>query len=472
MIKILFAAFEADPFVKTGGLGDVAGSLPAAVAASRQFDIRVILPKLSAIPKEYVEKMEFITTFSVPLGWRNQYCGLFQLKHKGILYYFLDNEYYFRRGQIYGEFDDGERVAFFSKAILEAIPHLDGFIPDIIHANDWHTALVPVFLNEQFIDIPEYSNIKTIFTIHNLKFQGKFSSVVIGDICGLHGTPAEGQLLSDSHTANFLQGAAIYSDHITTVSPTYAEEICMPYYGEGLDWIFNMRRETLTGLLNGIDYKVWNPEKDPFIPTPFSAESLKDKTANKLALQEELGLEVDAKIPLFVIISRLTEQKGLDLVNYLLPEFRKRPMQLAVLGVGDQEYEHALAYYAGLDSKKFSANIRFDNGLSHRMYAGADVMLVPSRFEPCGLTQMIAMRYGTLPLVRETGGLKDTVHPDNGFSFLTFNADDMLYAVDCALDVFENHKKRWKGMQQKGMGLDFSWKASAKEYRKLYKSLV
>ncbi len=471
MIKVLFTAFEAEPFVKTGGLGDVAGSLPSSVA-STAYDVRVVLPKLSAIPEKYQQKMEFVTTFSVPLGWRSQYCGLFRMKHKGIWFYFLDNEYYFKRDQIYGEFDDGERVAFFSKAVLECILHLDGFIPDIIHCNDWHTALVPVFLKEHYLGIPEFRDIKTVFTIHNLKFQGMYSDFVIGDICGLSDTPAASQLLSDPHTANYLQGAAIYCDEITTVSPTYAEEICMPYYGEGLDWLFNKRRGSLAGILNGIDYKVWNPAKDKEIPVSYDVDSLSKKAENKLRLQEELGLEVSKDIPLFVIISRLTEQKGLDLVNYLLPEFQNRRMQLAVLGVGDEEYEHSFSYYAGIDPQKFSANIRFDNGLSHRMYAGADVMLVPSRFEPCGLTQMIAMRYGTLPLVRETGGLKDTVNPENGFSFQTFNAQDMLYAVDCALDVFYNHKKRWTAMQKKAMNEDFSWKASAKEYRKLYSSLV
>ena len=471
LINILFTAFEADPFMKTGGLGDVAGSLPSAVS-STAYDVRVVLPKLSAIPEKYVKKMEFVTTFSVPLGWRSQYCGLFKMKHKGVIHYFLDNEYYFKRDQVYGEFDDGERVAFFSKAVLECILHLDGFIPDIIHCNDWHTALVPVFLKEQFLGIPEFQKIKTIFTIHNLKFQGMYSDFVIGDICGLSNTPAASQLLSDDHTANYLQGAAIYCDEITTVSPTYAEEICMPYYGEGLDWLFNKRRDSLVGILNGIDYKVWDPAKDKALPVNYDINSLSKKKENKLRLQEELGLEVNADIPLYLIISRLTEQKGLDLVTYLLPEFQKRNMQLAVLGLGDKIYEDAFSWYAVSDSKKFSATIQFAGDLSHRMYAGADVMLVPSRFEPCGLTQMIAMRYGTLPLVRETGGLKDTVHVDNGFSFQTFNAGDMLYAVDCSLDVFFNHKKRWIAMQKQAMSEDYSWKASAKEYRKLYSKLV
>lgn len=471
MIKVLFAAFEAAPFVKTGGLGDVAGSLPAAISTSA-FDVRVILPKLSAIPEKYVKRMEFVGSFSVLLGWRNQYCGLFRLKYKGILYYFLDNEYYFKRDNVYGEFDDGERVAFFSKAILEFILHTDEFVPDIIHCNDWHTALVPVMLREQYKEIPEFERIKTVFTIHNLKFQGKYSDFVIGDICGLGNTPAAAQLISDENTANYLQGAVIYSDRITTVSPSYAEEIRMPYYGEGLDWLFNRRKDVLSGILNGIDYRIWNPAKDKKIAVNYDASSPAKKQENKLLLQKELGLEVNKDIPLFVIISRLTEQKGLDLVNYLLPKFQQRSMQLAVLGIGDKKYENAFLHYAGIDPQKFSASIEFNTDFGHRMYAGADVVLMPSRFEPCGLTQMIAMRYGALPLVRETGGLKDTVHEDNGFSFLNFNAHDMLYAVDCALDIWFNRKRRWRAMQKQAMTEDYSWKASAREYRKLYREII
>lgn len=416
--------------------------------------------------------MTFLTSFSVQLGWRSQYCGLFRLKHQGIFFYFLDNEYYFKRDQVYGEYDDGERVAFFSKAVLDSIPYLDGFVPDIIHCNDWHTALVPVFLKELYREDPVYARIRTVFSIHNLKFQGRFSDFVIGDICGLHETPAATQLLCDEHTANFLQGASLYADRISTVSPTYAEEICMPYYGEDLDWIFTKRKKDLSGILNGIDYKDWNPAKDKFLPVNYDIASIEKKAENKRRLQEELGLEVDETIPLFTIISRLTEQKGLDLVTYLLPEFQKRRMQLAVLGVGDARYEEAFSYYAEIDTKRFSAKICFDNALSHRLYAGADVMLVPSRFEPCGLTQMIAMRYGTLALVRETGGLKDTVHTNNGFTFQTFNAHDMLFAVDCALDVYQDHKRRWRNMQKRAMSEDFSWKSSAKEYRKLYDEVL
>ncbi len=471
MIKILFAAFEADPFVKTGGLGDVAGSLPGAVASSA-YDIRVVLPKLSVIPEKFVKKMEFITTFSVPLCWRKQHCGLFRLKHKGIVYYFLDNEYYFKRDRVYGEYDDAERVAFFSKAVVESLLHMEDYVPDIIHCNDWHTAILPVFLREQFMQIPDLAKIKTIFTIHNLQFQGKFPSSVISDVCGLYNTPAETQLISDPGTANFLQGAAIYSDAITAVSPTYAQEICTPYYGEGLNWIFNKRSDSLYGILNGIDYKVWDPASDKFLPVNYKEDSLAKKMENKLLLQKELGLKEDPDIPLFVIISRLTEQKGLDLVMHLLPKLEELPLQLAVLGVGEYHFEEAFSYYAHKHPEKFAAEIRFDNGLSHRMYAGADVMLVPSRFEPCGLTQMIAMHYGTLPLVRETGGLKDTVDSSKGFSFEAYEPEALLDAINTALDVWNDHKRKWVTMQKKGMAQDFSWKASAKEYRKLYSNLM
>ena len=457
--------------MKTGGLGDVAGSLPSAVTSS-DYEVRVILPKLSVIPESFVKKMEFVTKFSVPLGWRVQYCGLFRLKYKGIQYYFLDNEYYFKRRQVYGEYDDVERAAFFSKAVPEALLHIEDYVPDIIHANDWHTAMVPVFLKEHFKEVEAFAKIRTIFTIHNLKFQGRFSDMVIGDILGLSDTPAEIALLSDPCTANYMKGACLYSDRITTVSPTYAEEICTPDYGEGLDWIFTERKAALSGILNGIDTAAWDPADDKEIPVLFDVSRLAKKKENKRSLQKELGLKVDEETPLFVIISRLTEQKGLDLVKASLPALRERKLQLAVLGVGEPQYEDVFSQYAIEYPQQFAAQIRFDNGLSHRMYAGADVMLVPSRFEPCGLTQMIAMRYGTLPLVRETGGLKDTVNAGNGFSFADYDAEELLQTVDRVLDLYYLHKKTWVEMQKTAMEEDFSWKSSAKEYRRLYSSLL
>ncbi len=475
--SILFTAFEAAPFSKTGGLGDVAGSLPYYVN-SRKFDIRVVLPKLSAIPEEFTSEMEFLCDFNVQLGWRNQYCGLYKLVRDGLTFYFLDNEYYFKRANIYGEFDDGERVAFFSKAVLDAIPHLEGFRPDIIHANDWHTAMVPVFLRECYMKKRLYSRIRTVFTIHNLKFQGNYDPFMIGDVLGLHGTPAEGQLLSNGRL-NYLKGACVYSDMVTTVSPTYAREICTDYYGEGLNWLFSKRADSLVGILNGIDYKVYDPAKDKSIAANFSASDLKGKTACKLALQKYLGLPADPDIPLFCLVSRLTEQKGLDLVNYMLPELARRNMQLAILGVGSHEYEEAFRFYANACPTKIAACLTFSEELSHRFFAGGDVLLMPSRFEPCGLSQMMAMRYGCLPLVRETGGLRDSVVPYNrftsegtGFSFANFNAHELLGTVDLALDVYANNRQGWITMQEAAMKTDFSWKSSAEKYQKMYLDLL
>ena len=520
-MQILFTAFEADPFMKTGGLADVAGSMPAAVKALKggeEADIRVMLPKYSGIPEKYKEQMQFLTYFYVDLSWRHEYCGILSLEHKGVTYYFLDSEKYFYRNQLYGDNDDCERMAFFSKACLEACLYLDGFDPDIIHCNDWHTALVPVYLRE-FYQETSLAKAKTIFTIHNLKFQGIYDPYVIGDTLGLHNTPADAQLRQwrdYSCCANFMLGACTYTDWITTVSPSYADEIRTPYYGEGLDWLFNMRRDSLSGILNGIDYEVWNPKTDPFLtggpadaacvgggadaayegggadsayegggakkkagkkgPAPvytnYGPRSLGKKVGNKLALQKELGLTVDPDIPMYAVISRLTEQKGLDLVTYLLPHIAQAGMQLVVLGIGDGHFEEAFSWYAHQYPDKISAQIKFDNSLSHKLYAAADVMLIPSRFEPCGLTQLIAMKYACLPLVRETGGLKDTVNSGNGFSFLTFNADDMKYALDCSLDIWYNNRAEWLNKQKQAVSADYSWESSAKVYKELYLKLL
>lgn len=493
-IKVLFAAFEAAPFVFTGGLGEVAGSLPVAINNSN-YEVRVIMPKLKQIPDEFVEDMKYICNFYVSLGWRNEYCGLFSLKRKGVTFYFLDNEKYFHRNNVYGEFDDGERMAFYSKAVLESIMYMPNFAPDIIHANDWHASLIPVFLREHYQAIGEFRNMKTLFTIHNLKFQGKYSSSVIGDVCGLAGTPAYIQLISEKDTANYLQGGAIYSDWVSTVSPSYAEEICMSYYGEGLDWVFAKRKgNSLSGILNGISTTVYDPETDEALEVNFGVEDLHNKTKNKLELQAELGLEQNEDTPLFIVISRLTEQKGLDLLTYNLPHIAECNMQLAVLGVGDHKYEEAFGWYAHRYPQKIAFRKEFNGPLSHRMYAGADALLMPSRFEPCGLAQMIAMRYGTLPIVRETGGLKDSVTAyyifdqvtdefgnitryDNadiadGFSFETFNADDLMNTIYHALHMWFNDRAIWNGMMKNAMKEDFSWKRSAKEYQELYSKLL
>lgn len=476
-MQILYTAFEATPFFKSGGLGDVAGSLPGYISGTR-YDIRVMLPKLNVIPERFLKRMEFMGSFEVPLSWRKQYCGLFKLRYKGLTYYFIDNEHYFHRNYPYGEFDDGERIAFFSKAILESLIHIPDFEPDIVHCNDWHTALVPVFLREFYRHIPKLSRIKTVFTVHNLKYQGMYSEFVLGDVLGLHNTPAAHQLMYGSSAVNYLQGALRYSDRLTTVSPSYAEEITTPYYGEGMNGIFRERRNILTGILNGIDNKKYDPASDKNLYYQFDIESLKNKTKNKLAFQKEYGLAEDAKIPLFCIISRLTEQKGMDLVNHILSRLVERNMQLVVLGIGDKKYEDAFKWYAAHYGDKVVALCTFDEPLSHKIYGCSDVLLMPSRFEPCGLSQMFAMRYATLPLVRETGGLKDSVMPYNkftgqgtGFSFSNYNADELLGCIDAALEVWEK-PNTWKKLQENAMTADFSWRVSANRYRALYRDML
>ena len=476
--KILFAAFEASPFIKTGGLGDVSGALPVHLK-NDEFDARVILPLISSIPEEYKSRMKFVTSYEVPLGWRNQYCGLFTLMKGGVKYYFLDNEYYFDRRQVYGEFDDAERVAFFSKAVLETVRYIEkNFRPDIIHCNDWHTALIPVYLKELYKDDPLFEQIRTVFTIHNLKFQGMFSSYVTGDVCGLGGTPAEEEM-RHFDTVNFLKGAVIYSDAVTTVSPTYAEEICTARYGEGLEGLFQEMHSKLSGLINGIDLDNYDPETDKAIAVNYSGKTLGKKVQNKLALQRELGLEEDPDVPLFAMVSRLTTQKGANLIAELMPESRERKMQLAVLGTGEYLYEHAIADFAYHNQSRFAARIAFDEKLSRRYYAGADVFLMPSDFEPCGLAQMISMRYGTLPLVRETGGLKDTVkgywdygNTANGFSFKDFDANGLRSAVDLAIGLWYDQKDTWQELQQNAVRTHFGWEESAEKYRKLYDKLL
>ena len=476
-MKVLFAAFECAPFLKTGGLGDVAGALPAALKTD-DTDCRVILPLLSQIPAKYKEKMTFVEHYDVDLGWRKQYCGLFTMRMGGVTYYFLDNEYYFKRAAIYGEFDDGERVAFFSIAVLETIRHIaKNFKPDILHTNDWHTALIPVFLREKYNGDRLYDRIKTVFTIHNLKFQGQYNPYMTGDVLGLHETPAEGQMIHDG-AINYLQGAVIYSDAVTTVSPTYAEEICGQECGEGLEGLFQSRKYKLSGIINGIDNKSYDPATDKALVVNYDASSLKKKRENKLALQKEMGLNEDPGVPVFGMVGRLTTQKGANLVSDLMSEFMKRNMQVVVLGTGDHVYEEALGQAAVASGGKVSASISFNEALARRIYAGADVFLMPSLFEPCGLAQMISMRYGTLPLVRETGGLKDTVRgyweygdDADGFSFKDFDANGLLAAVDLALSLWFDHHDTWKQLQQNATAMHFGWEESAEQYRKLYRSL-
>lgn len=478
-LQVLYAIFEAEPFIKTGGLGDVGGSLPNAVCRLG-VDMRVILPKVSSIDESYRKKMKKIAEFTVPLSWRNQYCGIEQLKHKGVTYYFVDNEYYFKRDYPYGYDDDGERIAFFSKAVLECLQHIPNFSPEVIHCNDWHTALAPVFLREHYMELPEYRKIKTVMSVHNLKFQGVFSKHLLGDALGLDDRKNAVDQLSYGDAVNYLQGGLYYSDRITTVSPTYAEEICSSWYGENLDGIFRQRNSVLSGILNGIDTYRNSPGRDDNLIQKYNASTVKrGKAANKAALQQELGLAVRDDVPLIAFISRLTEQKGLDLLTHILEELLCEDIQLVVLGVGDRKYEDTFRYFQSVMPDKISACITFDLSLSSKLYAAADMLLMPSQFEPCGLSQMIAMRYGTVPIVRETGGLKDTVIDfrqddkyGNGFSFANYNAHELLFTVKDAVNVYQNDIISWMAVRKNAMKRDFSWKESAKKYIALYEELV
>lgn len=476
-MNVVFASAEAAPFVKTGGLGDVAGSLPAALQKAGA-NVIVMVPLYGTISDEYKNKMEHVAEFYVSLGWRNEYCGLERLVHNGVTYLFVDNKRYFDRDYPYGFFDDGERFAFFSKAITESLQYLpDGFRPDILHCNDWHTALAPVFLREFYQGMPLYENVSTIFSIHNIAFQGQFSAKVLEDICGLAHIPAAAFQLTCGHDAvNFMQGALNYSDAITTVSPTYAGEIQTPAYGEHLDGVLRRRREALQGIVNGIDTDHFNPETDPAIAQNFSVSDRSGKAICKAKLQEELGLTVRDDQPLMTMVTRLTRQKGMDLVTYALDRILSNGVQVAVLGTGDYEYENALRYFASKYPGQMAARIQFDPALSQRMYAGSDMFLMPSLFEPCGLSQMIAMRYGTLPVVRETGGLKDTVIPYNyetgegtGFSFANFNGDEMGDAVFRGARLFWDNHDAWNNVVTQAMNQDFSWTRSASKYMDLYR---
>lgn len=481
-LHIAFASAEAAPFVKTGGLGDVAGSLPHALKAAGA-DVVVFVPRYDTIAQEYKDRMEHLCDFYVPLGWRNEYCGLERLNHEGVDYLFVDNERYFSRGYPYGFFDDGERFAYFSKAIVEALqylPHtLDNFTCDVLHCNDWHTAMAPVFLREFYQALPLYQNVKTVFSIHNIAFQGQYSAKVLNDILGLAHIPAAAfQLTCGPDAVNYMQGALNYTDAITTVSPTYAEEIKTPDFGEHLDGILRRRAPILQGIVNGIDTTAFDPTTDPRVAANYSVQDRAGKAECKARLQQELGLEVRDDRPLMVMVTRLTRQKGMDLVTYALDRILSGGVQVAVLGTGDTEYENALRYFEGKYPGTMAARIQFDPALSQRMYAGADLFLMPSLFEPCGLSQMIAMRYGTLPIVRETGGLKDTVIPYNqytgegtGFSFTHFNGDEMADAVFRAARLFWDNRDAFNGLVENAMKADFSWKRSADAYIALYHNL-
>lgn len=478
-IKILMAASEAIPYMKTGGLADVVGSLPKYFDKDR-YDVRVILPKYKCMDDKLLPQLKFVCHFYVNLNWRRQYVGIFTSQYDGVTYYFVDNEFYFAGDKPYNNiYEDVEKFAFFSKAVLEALPVID-FAPDVIHCNDWQTGLLPVFLKTVYGSDNFYAGIKTVFTIHNMKFQGRWKIKEVADVTGLPEHIFNSGELEFYGEANYLKGGIVYADEITTVSPTYADEICTPEGGEGLDGLMLERRRHLRGIVNGIDYDVFNPMKDTYLDKHFSVRELSGKVVNKRQLQEKYGLAVDNDVMLIGIVSRLTNQKGFDLVAYVMEEMLSTMnVQFIVQGTGEQQYEEMFNYFHGRYPQKLGVYIGYSEENAHEIYAGCDAFLMPSLFEPCGLSQLMSMRYGTLTIVRETGGLKDTVVPYNeyentgdGFSFANYNAHDMLHVIKYALDVFENHKDRWQEMMQRAMRHDFSWKASAKEYEKLYDMLL
>lgn len=476
MSKILMCSSETAPFAKTGGLGDVLGALPQALAKLGN-DVRVVLPKYGCIPEEYKSEMEFLFFIYVPLGWRRKYCGVFQLEKDGVTYYFLDNEYYFGDVYLY-KWNDLERFAFYDKACLEILPKLD-FKPDVIHAHDWQAGMIPVLLNAYYVRDVFYQGIKTMFTIHNLRYQGIYSIDIVSDFFSLEPQFFTEDKLEFHGCANLLKGGIVYSDYVTTVSPTYAEEIKTPLGGEKLEGLLSARSNSLFGIINGLDYSVYNPKTDKLIYENYDVKTVKTKKRiNKIKLQEKLGLPIDGEKAMIGIVSRLVDQKGFDIIAAAMGELMSMDIQIVVVGTGDAKYEEMFRQTAWYNPTKMSANIMFSNDLAHKVYAASDLFLMPSMFEPCGLSQLIAFAYGTIPIVRETGGLKDTVKPynkftgeGNGFSFYPYNASDMAYTIRMALGYFAD-KKVWDKLVTNSMKLDFSWKNSAAEYNKLYKNLI
>ena len=478
MKNILFVASEAVPFIKTGGLADVVGSLPKYFDKDK-YDVRVIIPKYTCILSEYLDKMVYKAHFYIDLAWRSQYVGIFELEYDGIMFYFIDNEFYFSGSKPYGYIhEDIEKFAFFSKAVLSAIPVI-GFKPDIIHCNDWQTGLVPVYLKERFANGEFFQGIKSIMTIHNLKFQGIWDLKKVRDITGLadyYFTPDKLEAYND---ANFLKGGIIYADYITTVSASYAHEIQTSFYGEGLDGLMRSRSNSLCGIVNGIDYMEYNPETDTRIEFNFSQSNFrKEKWKNKIALQKELSLEVNKSKFMIGIVSRLTDQKGLDLIAYVMDQICAEDVQLVILGTGDEKYENMFRHYDWKYNDRVSSNIYYSEDMSHKIYASCDAFLMPSLFEPCGLSQLMSLRYGTIPIVRETGGLKDTVQPYNeydntgtGFSFTNYNAHEMLRIINYAKNIYYKKKREWNKIIDRGMLADYSWGLSAKKYEDLYDKL-
>lgn len=478
-MKVLFATSECVPFVKTGGLADVVGALPEKLC-EQDCDARVILPKYGSIADRYKNEMHYIGNIYIKMGWRSQYCGVFDLKLDGVVYYFVDNEYYFGSQTVYGDIAiDVERFAFFDKAVLALLQVVD-FWPDVIHCNDWQTGMIPVLLRAHYAFDDRYNRIKTVMTVHNLRFRGVYDKETIADVCELDDSYFTADKLEFYKDASFLKGGLVYADYITTVSPTYAREIMTDYFGEGLNGLLSARSGSVRGIINGINYNAWNPATDEFLPKNYDARSVVSaKKINKTELQKELGLEQNDGKFLVGMVTRLTGQKGLDLVECVMDSiFERGDIQMVILGTGESLFENMLRHFEWKYKGSLSSVIKFDNGLSHRIYAASDAFLMPSLFEPCGLSQMISMRYGTLPIVRETGGLRDSVQPYNeyentgtGFSFANYNAHEMLGILNYAKATWYNNPKSWQAMVKRAMKADFSWKNSAKEYIELYKSL-
>ncbi|MEE1244681.1 MAG: glycogen synthase GlgA [Acutalibacteraceae bacterium] len=471
-MKVLFASSEAYPFAMSGGLADVAGALPKALR-KRFVGCRIILPLYGTISEELRNKMTFVCSVTVPVSWRRQYCGVFEAHQDGVIYYFIDNQFYFKRDSLYGHYDDAERFAFFSRAVLEVLPHID-FKPDIIHCNDWQTALIPVYLDAFYKGAEFYKDIKTVFTIHNIQYQGQYGGEILGDVLGL---PEERRgIVEYGDCINFMKGAIQCADKVTTVSPTYANEILSPYYSHGLDGILKQFTYKTTGIVNGIDVDVYNPETDKLIYKNFSVEDISGKAVNKASLQKELGLPQNPDTPLIGIVTRLVKHKGIDLVKCVFEEIVNEDVQFAVLGSGEWEFETFFYEMSKKYPEKVGLKLGFNPTLAHRIYAGADMFLMPSQSEPCGLAQMVALRYGTIPIVRETGGLNDTIKDShdgfgNGFTFKNYNAHDMKYTVMRALEGYK-HKDGWSILRERAMKCDNSWKTSANAYLGLYKEIV
>ena len=477
--NVLFVASEAVPFIKTGGLADVAGSLPK-YFDKEQYDVRVMLPKYLCIPEKWRSQMKYVTHFYMDLAWRSQYVGVLEMEYAGVHYYFIDNEFYFAGPKPYGYIhEDIEKFAFFSKAALSAMPLLN-FKPDIVHCHDWQTGLIPVYMKERFHDGEFFRDMKSVMTIHNLKFQGVWDLQKVKDITGLPPYFFTSDKLEAYGDANYLKGGIVYADAVTTVSDSYAEEIKTPFYGEQLDGLMRARSNCLTGIVNGIDYEEFNPETDKRIVANYNQKTFrKEKSKNKKTLQQELGLKVDDKKFMIGIVSRLTDQKGFDLIAYMMDQICAEDVQLVVLGTGESQYENMFRHFAWKYPDRVSANIYYSEDMSHKIYASCDAFLMPSLFEPCGLSQLMSLRYGTVPIVRETGGLKDTVEPYNeyestgtGFSFANYNAHEMMNTINYAKHVFYNKKREWNKIVDRGMLKDFSWTSSAKKYQKLYDGLL